>query len=82
MPNGREEVGCVHVRGGPARGHESVNVARQFICRDIDIHVNVSGHILLTLLEEASPIAMPLAPTMSIRLAMYWPLRYVFSIRW
>lgn len=82
MPNGLEEIGCVHVRGRSAIGHESVNVARQFICRDIDIHVNVSGHILLTLLEEASPTAMPLAPTMSIRLAMYWPLRYVFSIRW
>ena len=64
----------------------NVNVARQFMCRDSATHVNVTGHILRireSVLEEATPLSLHLRRrTMFVCLAMYWPLRHVFTVSW
>jgi hypothetical protein len=65
---------------------ETVNVARQSMCRDSATHVNVTGRILRireSVLEKATPLSLHLrSRTMFVCLAMYWPLRHVFTVSW
>ena len=57
MPNGRGEVGCVHMQA-----ERNVEVTRQSLCRDTTIHVKVTAHILRFCPVERYPTVMPLAP--------------------
>jgi hypothetical protein len=85
MPNGREEVGYVHMRlRKVTHVEQNVKVARQSMCPEIchPCKCDSSHFGILCRWHDDTPLPLHLRRTMFVCFAMYWPLRHVFAISW